>query len=319
MQLLLLQSRLRKEHSRIGTYQAALTTGTSWTLVPGLLKQLDVGRNIVVGVNSENEILYRKDIKGQNPTGLDWVQLDGRLKHVTVSPNGAIWGISPDNLVYFRDGISVQNPAGTSWQQVDGSFTQISAGPSGVWGVNANDDIFYREGTYGGHVTVGSRWTQVEGKLAYITSGSGVVLGVDREEKTYRRTEISEGNPKVYIFFILLDLSFDWKTFAALIGYRTSALSLKTVALTTLLSTPLHDDDDGEKEHGINIDMCTYSQHTDTVIPSQTAGHAMSQSKQERHEPSIVINTPTATHLLTCVEENTTKISKRFDNDRTDR
>ncbi|XP_025104985.1 lectin L6-like isoform X1 [Pomacea canaliculata] len=180
---------------REGTYQAPNATGTKWTLVPGHLKQLDVGRDIVVGVNSKNEILYRKDISDENPTGSDWVQLDGCLKHVTVSPYGAIWGVNHYNFIYFRDGISPQNPAGTSWQMVDGKLTQISAGPSGVWGVNANDDIFYREGTYGGHVTMGSGWTNVPGTLAYITSGSEVVVGVNREKRILRRTEISEGSP----------------------------------------------------------------------------------------------------------------------------
>ncbi|PVD26567.1 hypothetical protein C0Q70_14244 [Pomacea canaliculata] len=62
------------------------------------LKQLDVGTDIVLGVNSKDEILYRRNITDEHPTGSDWVTLDGRLKYVTVSPHGAIWGVSPDDL-----------------------------------------------------------------------------------------------------------------------------------------------------------------------------------------------------------------------------
>ncbi|PVD26561.1 hypothetical protein C0Q70_14238 [Pomacea canaliculata] len=183
---------------RPGTYQAPLETGTEWTLVLGRLRQLDVGTDIVVGVSSIDEIFYRKNITGEHPTGSGWVTLDGRLKQVTVSPNGTIWGVSHDNLIFFRKGISLHRPGGTSWQKVDGSLTQISAGPSGVWGVDANEDIFYREGTYGGHITVGSGWTPVSGKLTYITSGSGMVLGVSSKTEMFRRTGISETNPTGY-------------------------------------------------------------------------------------------------------------------------
>ncbi|PVD26560.1 hypothetical protein C0Q70_14237 [Pomacea canaliculata] len=181
-----------------GTYEAPMEKGTKWTLVPGLLKQLDVGTDIVVGVNHKDEIFYRKNITGEHPTGSDWVKLNGHLKHVTVSPHGAIWGVKHENSIWFRNDISLHKPGGTGWQKVDGSLTQISAGLAGVWGVNANDEIFYRGRTYGGHITVGSGWVQLLGKLAYISSGSGVVLGQRKDKNNFLRTEIREGNPTGY-------------------------------------------------------------------------------------------------------------------------
>ncbi|PVD26565.1 hypothetical protein C0Q70_14242 [Pomacea canaliculata] len=187
---------------RSGTYQEPNVTATSWTHVPGSLEDIDVGTDIVVGLNSLYAPFYRKNITRENPTGTSWVQLDGHFKYLTATPHGAIWGLDEDYslscllliLIWFRDGISLDNPGGTGWQKVDGRFHQISAGPSGVWTVDFNE-IYYREGTYGGNITMGSGWTKVDGNLRYVASGSDVVVAVNGWKQLLRRTGISETNP----------------------------------------------------------------------------------------------------------------------------
>ena len=95
------------------------------------------------------------------PSGTGWMQTDGKLKHVTVSPRGFVWGVNRNDEVFHRQGITNCNVDGSFWKQIDGSLKQISNGRSGVWGVNANDQIFYREGTFGDNGSEGSSWVQV--------------------------------------------------------------------------------------------------------------------------------------------------------------
>lgn len=82
-----------------GTYGTPCTTGTAWTLISGGLKQVDVGKDIVVGVNNNDEIFYRYGVTNNLPSGTSWVKLSGALKHVTVSPRGSIWGVNSADQV----------------------------------------------------------------------------------------------------------------------------------------------------------------------------------------------------------------------------
>ena len=96
-----------------------------------------------------------------SPSGTGWQQVDGNLKHVTVSNKGYVWGVNANDEVFHRQGITSCNVDGSFWRQIDGSLKQISNGKSGVWGVNANDEIFYREGTFGDNGSEGTSWVQV--------------------------------------------------------------------------------------------------------------------------------------------------------------
>ena len=96
-----------------------------------------------------------------SPSGTGWQQVDGNLKHVTVSPKGYVWGVSTDDKIYYRQGITNCNVDGSSWLEIPGSLKQISNGRSGVWGVNANDEVFYNVATYGDNGFVGCGWMQV--------------------------------------------------------------------------------------------------------------------------------------------------------------
>lgn len=82
-----------------GTYRRPISQGFSWKKVEGRLKQLDVGTDCVFGVNDHDEIYYRSGISSGNPAGTSWVQLPGSLKHISVSPSGAVWGVNNHNEV----------------------------------------------------------------------------------------------------------------------------------------------------------------------------------------------------------------------------
>lgn len=84
-----------------GTFTKPGERGTGWKNVDGSLKQLDVGTNAVIGVNSNNQIWYRTGLSSSQQAGTAWTQVDGSLKHVSLSPRGAIWGVNSANQVWY--------------------------------------------------------------------------------------------------------------------------------------------------------------------------------------------------------------------------
>ncbi|XP_070178454.1 lectin L6-like [Littorina saxatilis] len=170
--------------------------GSDWIKIPGDLKQVDVGTNIVWGVNSADDIYYRIGCTQKNPSGVAWVQVEGALKHVSVSPWGSVWGVNSNGDINYREGASLCDPAGIDWLKVSGSLSQISAGYAGVWGVNARNDVFYRTGTCCDTGAMGDDWIKVDNKkLKYVSSGDGQVLALDKWGKIFRREGVSSSNP----------------------------------------------------------------------------------------------------------------------------
>ena len=96
-----------------------------------------------------------------SPKGSGWKRVDGKLKHVSVSPSSYVWGVNSGGAIYYRQGIGASSKAGTGWKRISGDLLQISAGKSGVWGVNPLHHIFYRVGTFGDNGSQGVRWHKV--------------------------------------------------------------------------------------------------------------------------------------------------------------
>lgn len=55
-----------------------------WVLVPGKLKSISCGSDVVVGVDSDNNILYREGMSTDQPTGSSWRRKQGTLTQVEV-------------------------------------------------------------------------------------------------------------------------------------------------------------------------------------------------------------------------------------------
>jgi hypothetical protein len=124
-------------------------------IVTGSLKQLDVGAEIW-GVDADDYI-YRWNSSG-------WTEIPGRLKHVSVGPDGDVWGVNSSDYVYRY------NDAGNNWTRMDGSLKQIDVGAE-VWGVDSADYI-YR--------WTGSGWQRIPGRLQYVSVGpDGDVWGLE--------------------------------------------------------------------------------------------------------------------------------------------
>uniref|UniRef100_A0A8C5MTZ1 Fish-egg lectin-like n=1 Tax=Leptobrachium leishanense TaxID=445787 RepID=A0A8C5MTZ1_9ANUR len=196
--------------------------GLQCTLIPGWLKQLDAGAGQVYGVNDNDEI-YRLN-------GNDWVNIQGRLIHVSVGLSG-LWGANRGNNIYkMQDGNWVQvagalkqvdaggrahlvgvNGAdnvyclnqdttfsrGTNvpFIQIDGNLKYYSCGLYGCWGVNNINDIYHRLNVNSENCK-GSEWRRVDGKLVMVeTSSDGAVYGINTVGQIYKREGISDSNP----------------------------------------------------------------------------------------------------------------------------
>ena len=82
-----------------------------WQPIGGRLKWISSGENIVVGVNSNNDIFNRQGISQSNPFGTDWVQISGQLVNIDIFQNG-LYGTS-DNMHAYQT--AYQQPEGTGF------------------------------------------------------------------------------------------------------------------------------------------------------------------------------------------------------------
>jgi len=165
---------------RTGTYGDLDVAGSDWESVPGNLRWVASGTNLVVGVNSGGSIYYREGITALIPTGTDWVQVTGNLKQIDIYQNEVV-GSNSDGHIYRspvgqNDG--VQTFIKATWEQMSLSLTRISKGNSGVWGVD-QDDVVYKLNSDE------KSWTRFTMKLIHVASGASV-LGVTRADDIWR-------------------------------------------------------------------------------------------------------------------------------------
>ncbi len=85
----------------------------------------------IIGVNSDNEILYRKSVSSTTP----WIKLDGSLNQVDIA-NGVIVGVNSNNEIYYKSCLK------SKWVKIEGSLKHISISNNRVLcGVNVKDEI----------------------------------------------------------------------------------------------------------------------------------------------------------------------------------
>jgi hypothetical protein len=70
-----------------------------WIHVPGKLKWIASGRGVVVGVNTANNIYYRKGLSARKPTGTGWVRIPGKLKMIDIDGDQVV-GTNPGNVIF---------------------------------------------------------------------------------------------------------------------------------------------------------------------------------------------------------------------------
>ena len=107
--------------SKIYTYRRSICTFDNamidkishfqWIHIPGKLKWISSGSNIVVGVNSNNDIFYRKGMSAGRPTGTGWVRVPGKLMQIEVYGNEVV-GTNPGHVI-FRAPVTGVSSLGT--------------------------------------------------------------------------------------------------------------------------------------------------------------------------------------------------------------
>uniref|UniRef100_A0A3B4CWH9 Fish-egg lectin-like n=1 Tax=Pygocentrus nattereri TaxID=42514 RepID=A0A3B4CWH9_PYGNA len=146
-----------------------LLVNTLCRVVPGKLKQLDVGNGQMFGVSFSNQIYTMYS------TG--WILVPGSLKHVSVGPAG-VWGVDSNNYIYKL--------VGGDWVVVSGLLTQVDAGGmNSPAGVNMNDDIFCLPWGQG------SSWINIIGELKYYNCGPYSCWGVKAADEIYIMKDVT--------------------------------------------------------------------------------------------------------------------------------
>ena len=76
-----------------------LKSNFQWIHVPGKLKWISSGRGVVVGVNSGNNIYYRKGLSAGRPTGTGWVHIPGKLMMIEIYGDQVV-GTNPGHAIF---------------------------------------------------------------------------------------------------------------------------------------------------------------------------------------------------------------------------
>jgi hypothetical protein len=112
-------------------------TGSSFSLIPGVLTEVAVSDHLLIGANSSQEI-YHIALGGASGGALPmagggmvggvnwaaaqagaWNRLDGGLTTISTGADGCIWGTNSANNIYRKDAIDRQ------WVQVPGALKQV--------------------------------------------------------------------------------------------------------------------------------------------------------------------------------------------------
>lgn len=106
--------------------------GTYWKTIDDapkgtVLKQISVGSLGIWTIDSQGQLLVRREVCDAFPEGSHWQVLqnvvndppheDGKMGFRSVSVTGSdVWAVSNTNFVCRRSGVTAKNPAGTGWQ-----------------------------------------------------------------------------------------------------------------------------------------------------------------------------------------------------------
>ncbi len=151
----------------------------SWKQVGGKLKQVEVDKNIVCGVNSYDDIYCADSDIFNNP---NWMQIPGKLKHVAVS-NGRLYGVNSYDDIYYKE-----NYKTSPWIKIPGKLKQVDIDDNKVCGVNSYDDIWCKDDLQS------ANWFKVPGKLKHVTMSNGKLYGVNSNNNIYYKADIKSGN-----------------------------------------------------------------------------------------------------------------------------
>ncbi|XP_063798469.1 fish-egg lectin-like [Pseudophryne corroboree] len=115
-----------------------------YTHLDGSLKYYSCGPFGCWGVNSNNNIYYRYNVKPTSCQGIQWQNIPGSLVMVEVGTDGSVYGVNSDGNVYYRESISARNPIGTSWTKLDfcSKFRHVSYDDGYLWLLSEKGDIF---------------------------------------------------------------------------------------------------------------------------------------------------------------------------------
>jgi len=132
--------------------------------------------SVLWGIDANKNIWFSTGITdaGLTSGGMQWTQIPGALKDVSVAHNGAVWGVDTTGAIVYRYGVQQSNPSGTTWMPIDSpsgkTALKVYGGVAGaLWAIATDTTIWYRNGITS-TTPIGTGWTQI--------SGSAISLGL---------------------------------------------------------------------------------------------------------------------------------------------
>lgn len=160
--------------------------------IPGGLMRISVSSNgnVVWGVNSGQGIYYRTGITINKLAGINWQNIGGGLRQISVNNNSLVWGTNASNQVFRRTGITANNPAGTNWEhlrQQNGFWVSVAENNQ-IWLAGTDKNTYFWEN---------NNWKRIDNAvpLIVISADEGNVWGISEDGKVYYRLGITKENP----------------------------------------------------------------------------------------------------------------------------
>ena len=180
--------------SEADTWESIPRTESRWNLG---LKQIEVGKLGVFGVDSRAEIWYRVGTNNNFSSGTEWQRISGPwLTHISVGDN-SVWGTDRFGFVQEMTNIEFDDEGKLlppRWVRNDASFTldNISVYKGVIWGVDMRSYLIREYFTYyKASADAGWRWMRTPrygaGALKQVEIGEFGVFGVDVEDNIFYR------------------------------------------------------------------------------------------------------------------------------------
>ena len=128
---------------KVGSYNNTKPDMTSsWQRVPGhYLNWVASGTDVILGITTENTVVYRSGINAANPVGNAWIDFGDRpLSQIYIHDSGSsqtVAGRDRDNEIYYSEFAFPPN----GWNQLNQfKGTSMSLGQDKVWGLKHNSN-----------------------------------------------------------------------------------------------------------------------------------------------------------------------------------
>ena len=139
----------------------------------------------IYGIDRDDNVYTREGRDGK------WVQIEGKLRFLRVTPGGRVWGINSEKFLFTLDG-----PSG-KLEVLNDKFNFLDLGPNGlIWGLGLDTFLYIKKGLEGSWNKINesektARFRILENGRAWIIKENGDVFTIKNEKGVLEKVSMS--------------------------------------------------------------------------------------------------------------------------------